>query len=116
MKISTMTVPNLCADSVPTLNKIISKIVHAVNNIEFGTLAAGNENVWCTFVVVDAGDADEVCSAAHSLRRIPAGTICVWQDAAGIWYKPTDAASADTNEVLYYICDTASTSAVLLLI
>lgn len=106
---------SLSADQLPNLNNIISKMIHALHNLEFGK-PGETENIWCTFVVVDGGLANECCSSSHSLRRIPVGTLVVWQDKAAVLYKPTESASADTNTAVFYKFDTTSTSAVLLLI
>lgn len=103
-------------EGLKNLNNIIMRLTHAVNTIEFGNLSSGNENVWCAIITAGMGSANEACSASHTLRRIPTGTIVLWQDKAAVLYKPTEAASADTTTVIYYKFDTAATSAVLLLI
>ena len=115
MKLSVYQLPSLSAEDLPVLNNILSRIIHAINNIDFGD-GQSQENVWCTFVVVDGPGANVVASAAHSLKRKPIGTIVVWADKATSLYKPTATASADTDTAVYYKFDTASVSAVLLLI
>jgi len=115
MKIPVSQIVGLSANDIPLLNSIVSKLTNAVNNIEFGNLDS-NENIWCTFIVVEACCADECASATHSLRRKPLGTIVVWQDAAASLYKPTDVVSADTSNAIFYTFDTDVPSAVLLLI
>lgn len=103
-------------EGLKNLNNIITRITHAINSVEFGNLSGGNENIWCTILTAGMGGANEVCSAAHGLKRIPTGTIVLWQDKAAVLYKPTAAESADTSTAIYYTFNTASTSAVLLLI
>jgi len=103
-------------DGLKNLNNIIMRLTHAINSIELGNLSGGNENIWCTIITAGMGSADEICSAAHGLKRVPTGTIILWQDKAAVLYKPTAAESADTSTAIYYTFDTASTSAVLLLI
>jgi hypothetical protein len=115
MKLSVYQVPSLSAESLPILNNILTRLTHALNSIEFGTLA-NNENIWCDFIVVDGGTANEACSSAHTLNRTPLGTIVIWQNKAATLYKPTETISADTSTEVFYKFDTAATSAVLLLI
>lgn len=102
-------------NALNVLNNIIRQITFAVNSIEFGSVESSAENISCEFIVTDGTlGADKAASASHGLRRVPVGTICIWQDKAGIFYKPTDATSADTETAVFYICNTAATSAVLL--
>lgn len=103
-------------EGLKNLNNVIMRLTHAINGIEFGNLSGGNENIWCTLITAGMGRANEVCSATHALNRVPTGTIVVWQDKAAVLYKPTAAISADTINQVFYIFDTAATSAVLLLI
>lgn len=114
MKTPIYQLPGLSADQLPYLNNIISKISHSINNVEFGTTEAP-ENIWCTFLPIDGGVANEICSASHGLKKKPAGTLVVWQDRAAIMFKPS-AGSADTDETIYFAFNTDSVSAVLLLI
>ena len=103
-------------DGLKNLNNIIMRLTHAVNSIEFGNTTS-NENIWCDFITVDQSAASAVvCSAAHGLNRKPTGTIVVWQNKAAVLYKPTSPTSADTSTQVFFQFDTASTSAVLLLI
>jgi len=118
MKLAVQQLVSLSADQLPFLNSILSKMTNAINTIEFGTVVScGAENIWCTMVVTPGdNDADKAVSATHGLKRVPTGTITIWQDKAATLYKPTEAVSADTSSQVFYIFDTASTSAVLLLI
>ena len=103
-------------DGLKNLNNIIMRLTHAINSIEFGNTTS-NENVWCDFITVDqSAGANVTCSAAHGLNRKPTGTIVVWQNKAAILYKPTNTTSADTSTQVFFTFNTASTSAVLLLI
>ena len=103
-------------EGLKNLNNVIMRLTHAINTVEFGNLSGGNENVWCAILTAGMGSANEVCSASHTLRRVPTGTIVLWQDKAAVLYKPTSPTSADTSTQVFYQFDTASTSAVLLLI
>lgn len=120
MKVASYYVPSFEEDQVIYFNNILNRIINAVNNIEFGTLTgttSHTENIWCTFVVTPGDNgANEACSATHELKKKPLGTIAIWQDKAATLYKPTAAISADTTTAVFYIFDTAATSAVLLLI
>ena len=101
----------MSADQLPTLNGIFTKITNSVNNIEFGSVANGMENVWCNFLVVEGvSAANTVCSAAHTLGRKPSGTIVIWVDTPTQMYKPTAAASADTDTTIFYAFSTSGTS------
>jgi len=115
MRLPQMNIPDLTRkESVPIINNIIKRIVYAINTIEFGEPASGNENILCKFVTLACTAADEVVSASHTLGTTPHSTICTWEDKPGIWYKPTDATSADTSDTIYVLCNTANTSAVLM--
>jgi len=112
MKLAVYQLPSLSASDLPTLNNILTRLTHAINNIDFGD-GTNQENVWCDFVTVDAVSAENtVCSASHSLTRKPIGTIVVWQDTPANMYKPTDATSADTSTEVFYAFDASGTSTV----
>lgn len=117
MKLAVPAMVSLEKDQVTFLNEILTRLTHAINNIEFGTVASsGLENIWCTFITTPGDNAaDKAVSASHALTRKPMGTVVVWADKAANLYKPTEAASADTSTAVFYKFDTASTSAVLLL-
>jgi hypothetical protein len=123
MKLPVYQMSSLSADQLPNLNNIITRLTHAINSIEFGDTSS-NENVWCEFVTVNAvSAANAVCSAAHTLNRVPAGTIVVWQDTPANMYKPTAVASADTSTAVFFAFNasgtstaTSAVSAILLLI
>lgn len=122
MKTPIYQLSSLSAENLPYLNMVLTKLAHAINNIEFGSMSgtttadARTENIWCTFVVIDGGAANAVCSAAHVLKKKPLGTIPIWQDKAASLYKPTNATSADTATQVFFAWDTAAVSAILLLI
>lgn len=118
MRLPVYQLATLSADQLPFLNSILSRLTHAVNTVEFGSVvSSGGENVLCSLIVTPGdNDADKAVSASHTLGRKPMGTLAIWQDTAAVLYKPTAAVSADTSDQVFYIFDTASTSAVLLLI
>jgi hypothetical protein len=115
MKLSVLQMPGLSASDLPTLNNILSKITHAINNVDFGAISAheasASENIWCTMLAVTAVSGNVPYSAAHHLSRKPQGTIVIWQDQAANLYKPTDATSADTSTQVFYTFSASGTSA-----
>lgn len=127
MKLSVYQLPSLSASDLPVLNSILTRITHAINNIDFGSMSAhensASENIWCTMVAVTAVSGSIPYSASHHLGRKPVGTIVIWQDTPANLYKPTATASADTVNQVFYTFDASGTaaatsaiSAVLLLI
>ncbi len=121
MRIPISSIPEFTEEAIPILNNILSKMCHAINNIEFGTVSSSaSENIWCSIIVIDTndwpGESNVPMSAFHGLNRIPIGRISIWQDKSAVFYNETDPSSADTSNIIFYRCNTAATSAVLLLI
>ena len=111
MKIALRRVSKFDDENLRYLNEFIVNVVAALGAIEFGTETTG-ENIYCDILTVPFTAASVELTAAHGLGRVPIGAWPIKKDRIGDFYFST----APTSANLFLTTNTASLSAVLIII